>query len=87
MDVGGALLLGPAEEGQVSSPAWIVQERKLLGGLGDGSLVGEGVVEGRGGVEGPLPCVWERLGGQQEQEAAGAGEGPPPLYDQCFQGF
>lgn len=84
---GASMDLAPLlAEGGSAPPAWVAQGREQLEGLGEGELVGEGVKAGVGGVEGPLPCVWERLGGQTGVEGEGE-EGPPPLYDHCFQGF
>jgi hypothetical protein len=76
-------------------PAWVAQGREQLKQAPELrealSLLGPGLTEGRGGLEGPLPCVWERLvkqqgrgqQGQEEEEALCS----TPLYDQCFQGF
>ncbi len=78
-------------------PAWVAQGRAQLEDaqaqeLREApSLLGAGLKEGRGGLEGPLPCVWERLVHHHQGQDGGEEErGAPcstPLYDQCFQGF
>lgn len=92
------------EEGQGQSqqpqPQWVAEGRVQLerGGLLSGddapssSLVGAGLREGKGGLEGPLPCVWERLVGEGKEEGVGGDGGQlesssPPKYEECFQGF
>jgi hypothetical protein len=73
-------------------PAWVAQgQEQLEGELGlreAESLLGPGLREGRGGLDGPLPCVWEGLvEGEDKGKGKEEGQAPPPLYDQCFQGF
>lgn len=86
---GASMDLSSLLQGQ-PPPAWVAQGRRQLDGLsvGSSSLVGEGVKEACGGLEGPLPCVWEALVeesemGREEFER----EARPPRYDECFQGF
>lgn len=77
---------GPNDQPPPAVPAWVAQGRKGAEALrGEGSLLGPALREGRGGLEGPLPCVWERLDGGAGPP--GSSDAPAPKYEECFQGF